>query len=369
MAFRQPRNRGEHMICDLETLEALVYGGAILGGGGGGSMQEGLRLARLALEMGTPEIVPLTDVDPDQWVLTVSTVGAPAGAHKFVRPMDYVRAVEKVANCLGGVVGGLIQSEMGGLNSASGLVQSAVLGIPVIDAPCNGRAHPIALMGSLGLHKIPKYRSIQAACGGNPDEGRRVELLVEGDINRCSVLVREGSVQAGGMIAVARNPIRAADLRDRAAVGAVMETITLGRSFGKARGRGSSVEEAVAQSLGGEVVAREKVTRVELTTKGGFDVGQVNLTGDYELMFWNEYMLLEAGGKRLYTFPDLIATFDTATHLPVSTARIAEGDEVFVIAAKKDRLILGEGMRDSDLYRRVDDAVGRPVASYALKED
>jgi len=25
-----------------------------------------------------------------------------------------------------------------------------------------------ALMGSLGLHKIPKYRSIQAACGGNP---------------------------------------------------------------------------------------------------------------------------------------------------------------------------------------------------------
>ena len=332
-------------------------------------MQEGLRLARLAVELGTPEIVPLADVDPEQWVVTVSAVGAPAGAHKFVRPMDYVRAVEKVANCVGGVVGGLIQSEMGGLNSANGLVQSAVLGIPIIDAPCNGRAHPIALMGSLGLHKIPQYRSIQAASGGNPDEGRRVELLVEGDINRCSALVREASVQAGGMVAVARNPIRAADLKDRAAVGAVMETITLGRSFGQASKRGTLVEEAVAEGLGGEIVAREKVTRVELTTRGGLDVGRVILTGDYELMFWNEYMLLEAGGKRLYTFPDLIATFDAATHLPVSTARIADGDEVFVVAAKKDQLILGEGMRDSDLYRRVEEAVGRPVASYALKEN
>lgn len=357
------------MICDLETIEALVYGGAILGGGGGGSTQEGLRLARLALELGTPEIVPLTDVDPDKWVVTVSAVGAPAAAHKFVRPMDYVRAVQKVADCLGEPVSGLIQNEMGGLASANGLFQSAVLGIPVIDAPCNGRAHPIALMGSLGLHKIPQYRSIQAACGGNLDEGRRVELLVEGDINRCSALVREGSVQAGGMVAVARNPVRAADLKERAAVGAVMETIKLGQSFGEAKRRGALIEQAVAQSLGGEVVAREKVTRVKLATKAGFDVGQVILTGGYELMFWNEYMLLEAAGKRLYTFPDMIATFDATTHLPVSTAQIGEGDEVFVIAAKKDHLILGEGMRDRDLYPRVEHAVGRPVVLYAFNEE
>ena len=357
------------MICDLETLEALVYGGAILGGGGGGSMREGLRLIRLALELGTPKIVPLTDVDPDQWVVTVSAVGAPAAAHKFVKPMDYVHAVEKVADRLGGEVGGLIQNEMGGLASANGLIQSAVLGIPIIDAPCNGRAHPIALMGSLGLHKISNYRSIQAACGGNPDEGRRVELLVEGNINRCSAVVREGSVQAGGMVAVARNPVRAAVLKDKAAVGAVMETMKLGQSFGEAKRMGASIEEAVAQSLGGKVVAREKVTRVELTTKGGFDVGQVILSGDYELAFWNEYILLEAGGRRLYTFPDLIATLDAATHQPVSTAQIAEGDEVFIIAAKKDRLILGEGMRDRDLYRQVEHAVGKPVASYAFKED
>jgi DUF917 family protein len=80
-------------------------------------------------------------------------------------------------------------------------------------------------------------------------------------------------------------------------------------------------------------------------------------------------MLLEADGKRLYTFPDLIATFDAITHLPVTTAQIAEGGDVFIIAAKKDRLILGEGMRDRELYLRVEHAVGRPVVSYAFKEE
>lgn len=357
------------MRCDMETMEALLYGGAILGGGGGGSMREGLRLARLALELGTPEIIPLAEVDPHQWVVTVSVVGAPAAADTFVRPTDYARAVQKVAGYLGDVVGGLIQNEMGGLASANGLIQSAMLDIPIIDAPCNGRAQPTSLMGSMGLHRIPKYRSIQAACGGDPDEGRRVELLVEGDIGRCSALVRESSVQAGGMVAVARNPVRAAELKDRAAVGAVMETINLGRSVAEARHTNASVAEAIARRLGGEIVAQETVTRVELVTRGGFDVGRVILSGDYELAFWNEYILLESGGRRLYTFPDLIVTLHATTHETVTTAEITEGDEVFVVATTKDRLILGEGMRDPELYRQVEDAVGKPVASYAFKKN
>lgn len=49
---------------------------------------------------------------------------------------------------------------------------SAMAGIPVVDAPCNGRAHPLALIGSLGLHRFPKHRTWTAAVGGahRPDE-------------------------------------------------------------------------------------------------------------------------------------------------------------------------------------------------------
>jgi len=355
------------MKCDLATLEALVEGGAVLGGGGGGSMQEGFRLARLAAELGTPKVVPLTAVDPECWVVTVSAVGAPAAADIFVKPMDYVRAVEKISHRLNGAVGGLIQNEMGGLASANGLIQSALLGIPIVDAPCNGRAHPIAMMGSLGLHKIPDYWSIQAGCGGNADRGQRIELLLEGNIYRCSVLVREGAVQAGGMLAVARNPIRAKELKEKAAIGGVTKTINLGKKIIEARRAGSSIEEIVAQSLGGDIIAQERVTRVELTTKGGFDVGKVILNGGYELAFWNEYMVLESWGNRLYTFPDLITTLDAESHQSISTAQITEGKQVFVIAVPKERLILGEGMRDRNLYHQVEQAIGKPILPFVFK--
>jgi len=356
------------MKCEWETLEALLYGGAIMGGGGGGPLEEGLKLARLALEMGSPQILSLTDADPDMWVVTVSAVGAPAADQQYTKPIDYVRAVQKVSDRLNGGLGGIIQNEMGGLASANGLIQSAVMGLPVIDAPCNHRAHPLALMGSLGLHKISNYWSIQAACGGNPVQGRRIELLVEGDINRCSSMIREASIQAGGLVAVARNPVRASELKARASVGALQDTIELGKKYLDAVQTGAAVEQAVAEHLGGEVVTRARVVHFELTTQGGFDLGRVALSDGHELVFMNEYIVLEIHGQRLYTFPDLIATMDGRTHQPLQTADLAEGQEICVLATGKDRLKLGEGMRDPELYRQVERVTGKTILPFVFAE-
>lgn len=71
-----------------------------MGGGGGGSTEEGLRLGRLALELGTPIILELDDMDPAAWVATVSMVGAPAAQEAFLEPMDHVRALGKLAENL-----------------------------------------------------------------------------------------------------------------------------------------------------------------------------------------------------------------------------------------------------------------------------
>ena len=84
------------MKIDSEKAEALVYGGAILGGGGGGSLQEGLRLCRIATELSPPELEDLSVLDPDDWVITVGLVGAPAAKYKHVEAMDYVKSITKI---------------------------------------------------------------------------------------------------------------------------------------------------------------------------------------------------------------------------------------------------------------------------------
>ncbi len=354
------------MKLNWKRAEALVYGGAILGGGGGGSAVEGLETVDLALKLGSPEMVSLSETHLQDCVVTVSAVGAPAARDGHVTPMDYVRCVSLVMDTVDRSVAGLIQNEMGGFASANGLIQSAVLGLPIIDAPCNGRAHPLAVMGSLGLHKRPDYLAVQAACGGNPDEGRRVEILVRGQIDTCSALIREASVQAGGMVAVARNPVEVSWLEKSAAVGAMEFTMALGEAFLAAQRSGRSSWQAVADHLSGEIVVEGTISKVELVTRGGFDMGTVIMEGGAELCFLNEYMLAEMRGKRCYTFPDLIATFDTKTGEVINTADVKEGAAVAVVATKLEHLVLGAGMRDNDLYARIEKILDRPVVVHVF---
>jgi len=65
----------------VDDVEAAVLGGAILGGGGGGLIEEGLRVARLALAAGVPELWSVDEFDPQAITTTVAIVG-PTGAGK-----------------------------------------------------------------------------------------------------------------------------------------------------------------------------------------------------------------------------------------------------------------------------------------------
>ena len=147
-----------------ETVRAAVYGGALLGGGGGGDPHEGEILGGLALAVGDPVLLTLGELDDEASVVTVSAVGAPAAKDQYLKPMHYVRALELLKS-YGIAMDGLITCENGGIATVNGWFQSAVLGIPVIDAPANGRAHPIGLMGSMGLHMVPGFESVQTASG------------------------------------------------------------------------------------------------------------------------------------------------------------------------------------------------------------
>lgn len=343
-----------------QMVEALVMGGAFLGGGGGGSHEQGSRLGRLALELGSPKLLTLEEMDPTSWVATVSMVGAPASEESFLEPMDHVRALGKLAESLDAPLAGIITNEMGGLASVNGLLQSAVLGLPVIDAPCNGRAHPIAAMGSMGLHQMERYVSVQAACGGRRSQGRRVEMVVKGGLDTCSTLVRQAAVQAGGLVAVARNPVQCQWLEEHCAVGAMDMAGKLGNILLKE----APVEQKVAEVvdfMGGTLLNCAKVKNKELVTKGGFDLGRLTLDSGHELLFWNEYMLVEQDGKVPFSFPDLIATVDAHTGVPVSSADIRLGQEVILVGVPAGSLLLGAGARDTELWRRAEEAIGRPL--------
>jgi DUF917 family protein len=354
-----------------ETVRAAVCGGALLGGGGGGDPVDGESLGSLAFAVGDPVLLELNDLDDEASVVTVSAVGAPAAKERCLKPIHYVRALE-LLKTYGIRTDGLITCENGGLATVNGWFQSAVLGIPVIDAPANGRAHPIGVMGSMGLHKIDGYESVQTAAGGSREKGLYTETSVKAGLVEAAKLIRQASISAGGLVGVARNPVTVQYARENAAVGAIGQAIDLGRTMLEGGSDPSSILERAAKYLSGDVVAEGEVTAVRLETRGGLDVGIVTVSegaAAYELTFWNEYMSLEKEDKRIGTFPDLIATFDMKQGQSLPTAAIRKGQHVAILHVGKDKLKLGSGMKDPQLYAPVEEAIGKPVVSFVFPKE
>ena len=79
--------------------------------------------------------------------------------------------------------------------------------------------------------------------------------------------------------------------------------------------------------------------------------------GSVSFTFWNEYMLAEQDGQRAATFPDLICTLDAAT------AEAQNGMDAYAIVIPKEKLILGAGMHQRELFQEVEDLLHKDMVA------
>jgi len=347
--------------------EATVLGGAFFGGGGGGDLRLGLKHAKLAIELGDIVIVDVDNAPKDKYIATASMVGAPAAKERYLLPVHAIKSTELFMDVAEVPLGGLIPSENGGYATINGWIQSAVLEIPIVDAPADGRAHPTGVMGAIGLHRIPDYISIQTAVGGNKERGKYVEVVVKGSLERAAKMIREAAVQAGGLVAVTRNPVTPEYVKENAAVGAISQAIEVGRIIQENMSDVDQMVEKIIKYLGGgKVINRGEVEQVTLETRGGFDIGKVIVKGSndtkYEITFWNEFMTLEdSEGRRYGTFPDLIAMINLQTGLPLTSAEVKQGDKVVLLVIPKEHVLLGAGVKDPEVLKQVEEIIGKKL--------
>ncbi len=338
-------------------VQAAVLGGAILGGGGGGFIESGERAARLALEVGTPELWSVDEFDPQGLSVTVALVGAPAAPHPFVQPRHLMRTLELLQRELpeGRRLVAMHTNENGAETTVNGWFHSALCGLPVIDLACNGRAHPSSLMGALGLHLEADYVSIQGYAGGAPE--RYIEGVARGRLDATSAVVRRASIDAGGMVAVARNPVTVEYAQRHGAPGAIGFAIALGHAYLEGGLAGA------ARHLQGRIAATGTVRRYRCEQREGLDVGVVELDDDARttMHFVNEYMVLEQEGRPVARFPDLVMSFG-ADDRPLVSAHVREGESIRVLHVPASRLLLSRTMFMPELYVPLEQAIGQKFA-------
>lgn len=349
-----------------EICMKALYGGLFLGGGGGGALADGMKALEEAMKYTDAiAMVGIDEIAGEDILINASMVGAPSSQERCVDAAHWEAALKNFQDNHPQKISGIISNENGGMATSNGWLLSAVTGIPIIDAPCNGRAQPTSTMGSMSLSTMLAYTTLQSACGGKGE--KYIEVVTKGGLAVTAKIVRQTSVVNGGMSAVLRNPVTADYVKKHGAVGGLSHAIEIGGIIMRNLGDCARILDLLKERMKAEVVCTGSVSEYVLDMDGGYDVGIVRLKKDgrdYEATFWNEYMTLERDGERLATFPDIIATLDARTGLPLPTAELSEGMDVVVVRVPRAELKLGAGMFITALFREAEEVIHKEMVKY-----
>jgi DUF917 family protein len=349
-----------------------VLGGGVLACGGGGWLHHGELMGATATTLNRPVLADVDELPADTWVATVSAIGAPAAPTWEIRPVDYVHALQRLVEVADVPITAVMTAQNGYSTSVNGWIQSSVLGVTVLDAAGDVRAHPTGKLGALGLTTRPGYVATQVVSGGNRELAGHLEVVVRGTSATADDVLRDVSVRAGGFIASARNPVELSWVREHAAIGAITVALDLGAAMAAAqakRGRakqGAAVVDAVLGTLRGRVLARGPLQHaVPLVTRGGWDHGTLQV-GDVTVPYLNEFMTADSAGERLATYPDTIAILaaDTGLPLAVKDSQAATGREVVVVAVDATGLPLSSSAVDPVGLAEVEQIMGLELVAH-----
>ena len=334
-----------------KTGQEILLGSWFLGGGGGGLPEGGQAVLERVLQIGRVVFQPVSDLQDDDVIVTASLVGSPASKTSCVKENHYRQVYDWFRTGYQKPIRAVVTNEPGGHSVTNGWMLSALTGLPMLDAACNGRAHPTGVMGAMGLNALTDYRSLQTAAGG--DSQREIGLTVTGTVDGTSQMVRQAAVQAGGYVTVLRNPVTAGYFRENASVGVVSQARLIGQRWQESMGELSTLLQMLKDLLDCALLGEGRIQTMDLQMSGGFDVGAFTLETagtPLEVTFMNEYMTAQREGVRLATFPDLIAVIDKQTRLPVCSAQLKTGMDVAVVSVPRRNLILGRGMKLPELH-------------------
>jgi DUF917 family protein len=358
-------------ILTARDVQAASRGGSVFAAGGGGWVEHGLMLGNGAVSIGQPELVTMDEVPDNAWIATAAAIGAPGDSTQWeMLGRDYVKAVEMLQDALGEPLYGLMIGQNGMSSTMNAWLPSALLGVKVIDAVGDIRAHPTGDMGSIGMANSPEPM-IQTAVGGHRASNSYIELVVRGATAKVSPVIRKAADMSGGFIASCRNPLRASYVRQHAALGGISMALALGQAILDAEPSGpQAVIDALCAQTRGTILAKGRVVRKSVVyTEEAFDIGTIDVEtpqGIVTLHLMNEYMAVTGtGAARLATFPDVITTLDENGR-PVSAGHVREGATISIFHIDKTQIPLSSSVKDPSVYPIVEKALGMPIAKYAL---
>ena len=328
----------------LDEIESIAIGAWILGTGGGGSPYLALLNLRQLYRKGT--VVPLIDpmeLQDDDRVAVVSNMGAPlVGQERLTDPHTIAQAVRMMEDVIGQSFRAVMSLEIGGGNSLQPFMAAAMLGLPVVDADCMGRAFPEAQMTSFAIHDLQMYPLTLVDVRDNA-----VVVARAASWKWMERLSRTACVAVGSIAATCKAPRTGKEVKECGILYSTSKAIRLGQTVQAARRAHRDPIEAIIEAEGGRLIFVGKIADVARRATEGFLRGTATIDGlgddrgrRFELAFQNEFAVGWLDGVPRVMTPDLICVMDSVSGEAIGTETLRYGQRVSVVALPAPAVLL-----------------------------
>jgi DUF917 family protein len=312
-------------------LDDYAFGCAVFGTGGGGDVAPCVIAAHEALaQHGAVTLVTLDDLDGDDLVLPLSSIGAPTVSVEMLGSGRESRSIrDDVERRTGQRIGAVMAAEIGGANGVAPLGWAAELGLPLLDADGMGRAFPELQMISMNVAGVPPGVVTVADALGNSGS------LSPADPDWAERWTRALCVASGSSAIMADYVMTPAQARGAVIEGSVTRAIEVGA---RVRAAADPIGELI-DALDAVRVISGKVADIDKTTKDGFVIGTILIAGlgkdagrEVIITVQNECLAVHEASSAIATVPDLIGLFDSARGNAVPIEAVRFGHRVAVLA-------------------------------------
>lgn len=298
------------LVLKAEDLEALILGGCFFGSGGGGTLVSARSLlshfrkdAAKTKDHYYPShevtVVPAEEAQ-DGDSIVVAYLGAPARIANAEYPFGPVNAVRRAVERLprGRQIRYIVPPESGALGFLVACLVAAKLGLRVVDGDGAGRAVPSLPMLTFAAEGISPSPAFLASQGNSEKDGLVVDLDLSGAVQRgdhhyqknvCAMvehMIRPivSEPQFGQFGGLALWTMTSEDLRGALPIrGTLSRALELGRAIGgREIASGWQMVDRLNKGHSDPVAFRlcdGRLSSGSVQTRGGFDVGQIVITG------------------------------------------------------------------------------------------
>lgn len=329
-----------------EELGPLATGAWILGAGGGGNPYHAFLNIRELYRQGTRvELMDPRALKDTDWVACVSNMGAPlVGEERLGDPRTAAKPVQMMEEFLGQRFRGVMSLEIGGGNAIQPLLVAAMMGLPVVDADCMGRAFPEAQMTSFAIGGLRCYPFCLADIRDNT-----VIIPRAASWKWMERISRKVCTEVGSIAATCKAPRTGKEVKEWGIHDTTTKAIRIGKTVRRARDTHEDPVEALLALEDGRRLFRGKIADIERRTTEGFLRGSAELEGldDYRghrfrLEFQNEFAIGVLDGAVTVMVPEIICVMDSISGEAVGTETLRYGQRVSVIALRAPAVLLSD---------------------------